>query len=69
MKANRPTTKKCIQFFLGLTGYYGNFMRNYSAITAPLTDLIKKGLPNEVKWEIPQEKAYESLNNHNNNIP
>ena len=49
MKANRPTTKKCIQSFLGVTGYYRNFIPNYSAIAAPLTDLIKKGLPNEVK--------------------
>ena len=36
------------------------FIPNYSAIAAPLTDLVKKGLPNEVKWKAAQEKAYES---------
>ena len=61
MKANRPTTKKCMQSILGLTGHYINFIPNYSAIASPLADLIRKGLPNEVKWEISQEKTYESL--------
>ena len=49
MATKRPNTKKGIQSFLGLTGYYRSFIPNYSAIATPLTDLIKKGLPNEVK--------------------
>nr|XP_046229617.1 uncharacterized protein LOC124050808 isoform X1 [Scatophagus argus] len=36
-----PTTKKELQRFLGLVGYYRNFCRNFSTVIAPLTDLLK----------------------------
>ena len=32
LKTIRPGTKKCIQSFLGVTGYYRNFIPNYSSI-------------------------------------
>ena len=38
----QPTTKKQIQSFLGLTGYYRQFIPNYAAIAVPLTNMIKK---------------------------
>ena len=41
-----PTTKKRVQAFLGLTGYYRKFIPDYAEITAPLTDLTKKNAPN-----------------------
>jgi hypothetical protein len=37
-----PKTLKNPREFLGLTGYYGNFFRNYGRIVAPLTALTKK---------------------------
>ena len=37
--APRPTTKKEIRSFLGLARYYQNFIPNFAAIAAPLSDL------------------------------
>ena len=44
----RPETKKEVRSFLGLTGYYNKYIRNYSTIAVPLTDAIKKKMPNNV---------------------
>jgi uncharacterized membrane protein YqiK len=41
--ATRPKTKKQVRAFIGLTGYYRDFIPNYAANAAPLTDLTKKG--------------------------
>ena len=67
--APRPMTKKGVRSFLGLTGYYRNYIPNYSAIAAPLTDLTKKLNPNKVLWGDPQEKAYAMLKQHLTNKP
>ena len=59
--APRPTTKKQIRSFMGLAGYYRDFIPNFAALAAPLSDLTRKGQPNKVKWGEPQEKAYQSI--------
>ena len=46
--AERPKTKKQVRAFLGLAGYYRRFIPAFSDITAPLTDLTKKGRPTHV---------------------
>ncbi len=45
-----PKTKKEVRQFLGLAGYYRRFIPNYSELTSPLTDLIKKEAPDPVQW-------------------
>ena len=47
--APRPTTKKQIKSFMGLAGYYRNFIPNFAALAAPLSDLTRKGQPNKVE--------------------
>lgn len=57
-EAPRPQTKKQVRSFLGLVGFYRNFVPNFSSIAVPLTDLTKKGLPNKVSWGESQERAF-----------
>lgn len=35
----RPRTKRDVQQFLGLTGYYHSFIPRYATLAAPLMDL------------------------------
>ncbi|GFO07721.1 Pol polyprotein [Plakobranchus ocellatus] len=59
--APRPKTKREVRAFLGLVGYYKEFVPNFAAVSAPLSDLVRKGQPNIVNWSDSQERAYNSL--------
>ena len=47
-----PTNKKAMQSFLGAALFFKNFIPNYSSITAPLNDMLKK----EFVWDPSQWK-------------
>ncbi|KAK7097946.1 hypothetical protein V1264_004849 [Littorina saxatilis] len=61
LNAPRPETKKQVRSFLGLAGYYREFIPNFAAITAPLSDMTRKGCPNQILWGPAQEKAYQTV--------
>ena len=60
-EARRPTTKREVRAFIGLTKYYRECIPNYAAKAAALTDLTRKGQPSKIQWEEAQERAYNTL--------
>ncbi|GFO00800.1 LOW QUALITY PROTEIN: Zinc finger protein [Plakobranchus ocellatus] len=54
-------TKREVRAFLGLVGYYKEFVPYFAAVSAPLSDLVRKGRPSIVNWGDSQERAYNSL--------
>jgi hypothetical protein len=57
-----PQTVRDVRAFLGFTGYYRYFIKDYSKIARPLIHLTKKATP--FTWEEPQVKAFETLKEH-----
>ena len=57
-----PKTKKEVWSFLGLTGYYRCFIKNYATIAVPLTNLTRKECP-ELVWTEECDKAFNALKN------
>ena len=57
----RPTTKKQVKSFWGLVGYYRDHIPAFADISAPLTDLLKKGKAEHIQWSEAQERAYSLL--------
>ncbi|KAI2655839.1 Transposon Tf2-6 polyprotein [Labeo rohita] len=56
----RPRTIRELQRFLGFANFYRRFIRNFSLVAAPLTDMTKKG-PTVLKWTPQGEQAFTDL--------
>ncbi|CAM9473108.1 unnamed protein product [Heterosigma akashiwo] len=60
----RPETKKQVRSFLGMTGYFRQFVPNFSSIAAPLYKLTKNDQLRVVKWNDDTEWAFQTLKDH-----
>ncbi|KYO18853.1 hypothetical protein Y1Q_0009260 [Alligator mississippiensis] len=56
-----PQTKKQVGAFLGLAGYYRQFVPGLGAMAAPLHELTKKGSPDPVVWKQGCQEAFDTL--------
>jgi hypothetical protein len=55
----RPRTVKDVRAFLGLSGYYRDFIRKYADMSRPLTQLTKKD--EKFGWTNLQQQAFDKL--------
>ena len=56
----RPMGLRHLQRFLGFANYYLKFIRNFSSLVKPLTDMTRKD-GNPQSWSPESIKAFESL--------
>jgi hypothetical protein len=52
----RPSTRKQLQSFLGLAGYYRKYIPHYASLSAILSDLLKKG--SKFVWSPETDRAF-----------
>ena len=55
----RPTNVTEVRSFLGLAGYYRRFLKDFSKIALPLTQLTQKGI--SFDWTDQRESAFQEL--------
>lgn len=55
----QPTTKKELQRFLGLVGYYRSFCKNFSIVVYPLTELLKAKA--KFIWSLECQQAFDNI--------
>lgn len=56
-----PKTKKDVRAFLGLTGYYTQFIPRFATLSAGLSDQTKKQKPNNIQWTPELEQDFNTL--------
>lgn len=54
-----PNTIKQVRRFMGMTGWYRRYIHNYAAITAPITDVLKKA--DRFIWTPEAQTSFETL--------
>jgi len=57
----KPITTKQLRRFLGLAGWYRQFVENYASITRALTDLLRKN--HCFEWTEDADQAFNQLKN------
>ena len=64
-----PRTKKEVRAFLGFIGFYKSFIKDYSEIAVPLTDLLKKSSNDLIPWSKETNSAFQKLKSALENAP
>jgi hypothetical protein len=64
---NAPTSVGDIQSFLGLGGYYRKFIKGFSKIIKPMTELLEKD--KKFKWTPAYEASFQELKNRLTTAP
>ena len=54
-----PTSVKDVRAWLGLTGYYRRYVKDYERIAAPLTSVLKHGI--KFEWTDEMQKSFDEL--------
>lgn len=57
----RPKSTKGVRSFLGFANFYRQFIRDFSGLTAPLTDLTKKEAQGMFNWSMEADAAFNKL--------
>ena len=60
--SSKPTTLTDLRSFMGVLQNFRRFIKDFSKIATPLTDLTRKGVGIQ-KWDIERDNASESLKN------
>ena len=56
-----PKTKKQLRSFMGTVNFYNKFIPNFSTISAPMTNLLRKGNKNVLEWSQEQIDCFKKL--------
>ncbi|XP_073529637.1 uncharacterized protein [Phyllobates terribilis] len=56
-----PSSKTQVRAFLGIVGYYRQFIMNFIMIATPLTDLLKGTKTTMDKWSAEEEGVFQEL--------
>ena len=61
LEMRKPETKKELRSFLGKVGFHQKYIDKYAEKGKALTDLLKKGEPNQIKWDAESNESFQTL--------
>ena len=61
LEMRKPETKKELRSFLGAVGFHQKYIDRYAEKGKALTGLLKKGEPNQIKWDAESNESFQTL--------
>lgn len=56
-----PQTKSQLRSFMGTMNFYRQFIPGFAGLAASLTDLLRKGCPNQIRWTEDLQRNFQAL--------